>query len=662
MHPWKGAFASFPLPATKRLRNKRRMGQEGSLLEGIRLDSRSKLPDRAPYMLWLLFGGALVAAIAESGDTAPYAASIATVYAWRLAAMAGLVLVHYARPRSYRCALFTTLSAALVLLLTSALTASIRGDYASVTALTAALSVGTAALVPWGGLAQIALVVPTVAAIAISYVIDGGPVRDVFVSPAFTTANLAAFTSIYLAFRLERYYEEVETLLQAAIEADERQRNYRKLLDAMRHAELRYLGERSAARAFGTLLDSLLELTDSPIGLVAEVRGDNGDRTLLCHAHRGFARIGANLTASDPAGNGMPPTVRDLDSLVAAPLVSRRPILRNDVADDRPLAGEDFEHPPVHAILTLPVFVGDTLVGVVAIANRDGGYDDEWIEYLQPLVTTCSHLLNALRDERGREEAERKVRRLNADLESRVEQRTAALKTALNEIESFSYTVSHDLRSPLRAMHGYSRMLREEYGPLLDDTGRGYLGRLEGGAIRMGRLIDDVLSLARVSRHVIETREVDLAAVAGHIVSDLREAEPERNVTVEIEPSIPAECDPTLAQLVLENLIGNAWKFTRREEHAEIFVGVRSQHGSRVFFVADNGAGFDMEHARNMFQPFQRLHPEDEFEGTGIGLATVRRIVERHGGTVWAESAPDAGATFSFTLGQAAAAPVAASA
>ena len=242
------------------------------------------------------------------------------------------------------------------------------------------------------------------------------------------------------------------------------------------------------------------------------------------------------------------------------------------------------------------------------------------------------------------------IRRLNEDLERRVTARTIELQAALKELESFSYSVSHDLRAPLRALDGFSRMLLDDYGDKLDDDAHHYLERIRQGTQQMATLINGLLELSRLNRSEIERRPIDLSALAGAVIDDLRETEPQRRVDVVIADGLVASADPGLSRTLLANLIGNAWKFTARQATARIEVGAAEADGEPAYFVRDDGAGFDMAYAGKLFGAFQRLHGPDEFEGTGIGLATVQRIVRRHGGRVWAEAAVDKGATIFFTL------------
>ncbi len=254
------------------------------------------------------------------------------------------------------------------------------------------------------------------------------------------------------------------------------------------------------------------------------------------------------------------------------------------------------------------------------------------------------------RDVSGRKQAEREIRTLNAELEQRVKQRTEQLRAANEELQAFVYSVSHDLRAPLRAMDGFSAMLLEGYAEQLDEPGQHYLARVRAAAHRMGTMIDELLALSRVSRADLHRDEIDVSDLARQIAGELQASEPERRVEFAIPDGLTSTGDRELVRVLLENLLGNAWKFTSTREHARIEIAGSEHDGLTEFVVSDNGVGFDMEHAGQLFKPFQRLHRADEFPGTGIGLASVHRIIARHGGHITARGEIDRGATFTFTL------------
>ncbi|MBN1370682.1 MAG: PAS domain-containing protein [Anaerolineaceae bacterium] len=249
-----------------------------------------------------------------------------------------------------------------------------------------------------------------------------------------------------------------------------------------------------------------------------------------------------------------------------------------------------------------------------------------------------------------RKKAEEEISRLNTELEQRVRTRTAEYEAANRELESFAYSVSHDLRAPLRAINGFSQILTDEYGGALDETGRDHLARIRAATLRMGGLIDDLLNLSRVTRSELNRARVNLSEVALEVADNLHRTYPERAVEVHIHPDMSADVDASLVRIILENLLNNAWKFTAHNAQTRIEFGRMVEESEFVYFISDNGAGFNMAYADKLFGPFQRLHAPGEFEGTGIGLATVQRIVQRHGGRIWARGQEGAGATFFFTL------------
>jgi light-regulated signal transduction histidine kinase (bacteriophytochrome) len=271
---------------------------------------------------------------------------------------------------------------------------------------------------------------------------------------------------------------------------------------------------------------------------------------------------------------------------------------------------------------------------------------------LEDTATRFAIALNLLLDDLAFQtaEAEAAHRITETDLERMVAERTLELQNVNQELEAFSYSVAHDLRAPLRSIDGFGQALLEDYGDRLDADGKKYLANVRESAQRMALLIDDLLKLSRVVRSEFRRDPVDLARLATSVLSQLEKTAPERMVEQVIGDALIASGDAALLRVLLENLLGNAWKFTAKRPAARIELGARDEEGRRVFFVRDNGAGFDMKYADKLFAAFQRLHTSAEFEGTGIGLAIVQRIVRRHGGRVWAEGELGRGATFFFTL------------
>ncbi len=285
--------------------------------------------------------------------------------------------------------------------------------------------------------------------------------------------------------------------------------------------------------------------------------------------------------------------------------------------------------------------------------RRKDGSDLFTIVAATPLINESGDnigTLSMVADITERKQAEAEILKLNAELEERVAERTAQLSMVNRELEAFSYSVSHDLRAPLRTMDGFSRMLMEKYADQLDDQGLHYLKRIRAGSDNMAHLIDALLHLSRVSRTELRFDSVNLSELARAITTDLQEQYPDRAVDCVIEDGLTVEGDKELLRAALSNLFNNAWKFTRKQPQARIEFGITHTGGRQAYFVGDNGVGFDMSYAGKLFGAFQRLHRAGEFEGTGIGLATVERIIHRHGGQIWADAAVDHGATFYFTL------------
>ena len=293
-------------------------------------------------------------------------------------------------------------------------------------------------------------------------------------------------------------------------------------------------------------------------------------------------------------------------------------------------------------------------IGQFEFRLRTQASGPRWVEAtIRPLRDTYDRIVGSsgtLDDITVRKEAEQTQRNLNRELETRVRVRTAELEASNRELEAFSYSVSHDLRAPLRAIDGFAQIVAEDYAPRLDDIGREYLQRIRVATQRMARLIDDLIDLARLTRQSMRREQVNLSQLVDQILGELHQESPERCVETSVEPGLIVAADRALMRVALDNLLRNAWKFTNRREVAQIRFHAEMRDRQIVYCVSDNGAGFDMSFASKLFLPFHRLHGVSEFDGTGIGLATVQRVIQRHEGKVWAESTPDEGASFFFTL------------
>jgi PAS domain S-box-containing protein len=279
--------------------------------------------------------------------------------------------------------------------------------------------------------------------------------------------------------------------------------------------------------------------------------------------------------------------------------------------------------------------------------------EEKWIEIRsQPVLEADGSIIwhGLLSDVTSRKRIEEEIRSLNAALEDRVRQRTAELEAANRELEAFSYSVSHDLRAPLRAVDGYSSALVEDFAASLPPDARRYLQEVRDGAQRMGTLIDDLLAFSRLGRQPLTRRRVDTSALVRDVLAELTAGGADRPLVLRVGALEPCDADPALLRQVWVNLLSNALKYTRGRTPAIVEIGCEPQPGQTVYFVRDNGAGFDMRYAHKLFRVFQRLHRADEFEGTGVGLAIVKRIVDRHGGQVSVDATPGAGAVFRFTL------------
>ena len=317
-------------------------------------------------------------------------------------------------------------------------------------------------------------------------------------------------------------------------------------------------------------------------------------------------------------------------------MLNREPAVIEDIFDDPRIPVEAYKPTFVRSLAMVPI---RREAPIAAIGNY-------WARPHRATATEL-RLLQALADSTS--VAMENVA-VYAQLERRVRDRTRELEVANRELESFAYSVSHDLQSPLRAMLGYLGLFEDEFGAGVPEQGREYIQRMKEGGARMGDLIRDILKLAKLPAGRVEKKPVDLSALAGEVAGRLAAAHPGRSVRVEIRPGGTTRGDAGLLRIVLENLFGNAWKFTARAKEPRIEFGFEQVTGGREFFVRDNGAGFDERHLGRLFNPFQRLHAQGEFSGSGIGLATVRRVVVKHGGEVRAAGKVGAGATFFFFL------------
>ncbi len=424
------------------------------------------------------------------------------------------------------------------------------------------------------------------------------------------------------------------------------------LLAIISKAQSRFITSEDPWQLFDEFVQDLLKLTQSQFGYIGEVLYKEDGKPYLIF--RGLTNIA--WSHETQALYEQLTTVglefHNLETLYGLGLKNDGSvIISNNPMDDPRKGGLPAGHPPLTAFIGLPIYSQGVLVGQIGLANRVGGYTQDIVDYIQPLLITCGNIIEALRNDKRRLEAEEALRQLAAELEQRVIERTAQLQAVNKELEAFSYSVSHDLRSPLRTIDGFSQAVLEFYGELLDERGKDYLQRVRNGTQQMGQLIDDMLNLSRLTRGEMEIQtDIDLSGMVEGMAQELQHRNPERNADFIIEKGLTVNADKRLLKAALQNLLDNAWKFTGKKPRAMIEFGRTEYQGKNVFFIKDNGAGFDMKYAHKMFGAFQRLHAITEFSGTGVGLATVQRIIHRHGGEIWAEGTPDEGATFYFTL------------
>ncbi|MBA3075815.1 MAG: histidine kinase [Anaerolineae bacterium] len=383
-------------------------------------------------------------------------------------------------------------------------------------------------------------------------------------------------------------------------------------------------------------LEAAVQLTQSKIGYLAFL---NEDETILTMYSWSKQAMKEYEIIAKPIEHVVMKT-----GLWGEAVRQRRAVITNDYEAPNPLKkGYPVGHVAIHRHMNVPVFVGQHIVLVAGVGNKECDYNENDVQQLTLLMGGVWRLVERMR-------AEEELKKYREHLEDQVANRTAELSAINQELETFSYSVSHDLRAHLRAMDGYGEVILEDYSDKLDDTGKIFIKHIRDSSQRMSELIDDLLKLAHTSRVEMHSETIDLSVLVRSIIDTLQQSQPKRRVEVIIPDGIVIKGDKGLMTIAFENLLGNAWKFTSKQPLGKIEFGSTEKDGGIIYFVRDNGVGFDMKNAEKLFAPFNRLHSDEEFSGTGIGLSIVQRIIQRHGGRVWAESEPGKGAIFNISL------------
>lgn len=446
-------------------------------------------------------------------------------------------------------------------------------------------------------------------------------------------------------------------ILSAATDVTEQYRTEEAL--RQRELELTFLSDAGAILAssleYEQTLRTVAELAVPHIAdwCAVQILDEDGNIRELAVAHADPGK----LDMARELQRRYPPN--DEDSGIRQVVRTGQPAIYPEISDEMLAAtAHDEEHLALmrqlglRSIIVVPLIARDRALGAITLVSAESGrrFGDHDVALAENLAHRAALAVDNAFLMTQRAAAEETVRAINAELEQRVHDRTIQLAASNAELEAFAYSVSHDLRAPLRGMDGFSTVLADRYADALDDRGRRYLGHIRDAAQEMGQLIDALLRLARLTRGEMHWKPVNLSSLARSIVEGLRRGEPERGVEISIADGLMVTGDEQLLRVLLENLLGNAWKFSRGREQATITFGVEVIGDEDVYVVRDNGAGFDQRYVDKLFGPFQRLHTVREFEGSGIGLATSQRIVHRHGGRIWAEGKVDEGAAIFFTL------------